>query len=530
MVTVDLERMKQYGVYDQSLGFCLDVSGMPFEEGYLDRMGQAMTRAFADMAQLEAGAIANPDEQRMVGHYWLRAPELAPETLGAEIRRVKDEIGQFAQAVRKAEIRNERGEAFERFLLVGIGGSALGPQLVGDALGIPGQGLTPYFFDNTDPDGMDRVLASIGYGLDQTLALVISKSGGTIETRNGMLEVQRAMTRMGLDWPRRFVAVTQAGSKLDQQAADQGWLRRFPMWDWIGGRFSVTSAVGLLPAALQGINIDAFLEGAAGMDARTRSGQISENPAALLSLMWYWAGGGEGKRDMVLLPYRDRLGLFAKYLQQLVMESLGKDRGEGQTPRYQGIAVYGNKGSTDQHAYVQQLLEGVPNAFVTFIEVRQDAREDVWPVQGQITSGDYLRAFLYGTRQALSQRGRPHMTLSVDALNARTLGALIALYERAVGFYASLAGINAYHQPGVESGKKSAARVAEIQEMILAYMARAGGTARTAEQVAEALELEGEKDIVWNTLENLSLNRRGIRRIPGKRPWENQFESISKNS
>jgi glucose-6-phosphate isomerase len=95
-----------------------------------------------------------------------------------------------------------------------------------------------------------------------------------------------------------------------------------------------------------------------------------------------------------------------------------------------------------------------------------------------------------------------------------------------VGFYASLTGINAYHQPGVESGKKSAARVVEIQEMILAYMARAGGNARTAGQVAEALGLEAEGDMVWNTLENLSLNRRGIRRILGERPWDCLFETI----
>jgi glucose-6-phosphate isomerase len=522
---MDFERMKRYGVYDARLGFGLDVSGMPFEEGYLNGMKPRMEQAFEAMAQLEAGAVANPDEGRMVGHYWLRTPELAPGGLAAEIAKVREDIRSFCEEVIHGDIRAGDDEPFENFILAGIGGSALGPQLTADALGHSARGLKPYFFDNTDPDGMDRTLETVGDGLARTLVLVISKSGGTIETRNGMLEIQRAMEQRGVDWPRQFVAVTQAGSGLDRQAADQGWLHRFPMWDWVGGRYSVTSAVGLLPASLQGIDADAFLEGAAQMDALTRVRRIEPNPAAVLSLMWYWAAGGEGKRDMVLLPYRDQLSLFAKYLQQLVMESLGKDRGEGQVPRYQGIAVYGNKGSTDQHAYVQQLLEGVPNAFVTFIETRRDARPEPAPIQGRITSGDYLRAFLYGTRQALTQRGRPNMTVTVDVLDARTLGALIALYERAVGFYASLTGINAYHQPGVESGKKSAARVVEIQEALMGYFdsLEAGAAAVTAEQAARALGLEPELDVVWNTLENLSLNHRGIRRTPGDKPWENRY-------
>jgi glucose-6-phosphate isomerase len=116
----------------------------------------------------------------------------------------------------------------------------------------------------------------------------------------------------------------------------------------------------------------------------------------------------------------------------------------------------------------------------------------------------------------------------VNVLNAYTLGALIALYERAVGFYASLTEINAYHQPGVESGKKSAARVIEIQEALMGHLASldAGAGPVTAEQAAEALGLEAELDIVWNTLENLSLNRREIRRIPGDKPWENRYASV----
>src|SRR5207302_240487 len=133
----------------------------------------------------------------------------------------------------------------------------------------------------------------------------------------------------------------------------RGWLARFPMHDWVGGRTSIMSAVGLLPMALQGFVIDDFLRGAAMMDEHTRVDDVTGNASMLLALMWYHAGNGRGQKDMVILPYKDRLTLFSKYLQQLVMESLGKEHDLDGKVVNQGIAVYGNKGSTDQHAYVQ---------------------------------------------------------------------------------------------------------------------------------------------------------------------------------
>jgi glucose-6-phosphate isomerase len=175
----------------------------------------------------------------------------------------------------------------------------------------------------------------------------------------------------------------------------------------------------------------------------------------LLALMWFYAGDGQGKKDMVILPYKDRLALFSKYLQQLVMESLGKEKDLDGKIVHQGIAVYGNKGSTDQHAYVQQLRDGVANFFVTFIEVRKDRSSGRFDVEPGVTSGDYLQGFLRGTRAALYENERDSITLSIPQVDAFEVGALIALYERAVGFYGSLVHINAYHQPGVEGGQKS---------------------------------------------------------------------------
>ena len=216
--------------------------------------------------------------------------------------------------------------------------------------------------------------------------------------------------------------------------------------------------MGLLPAALQGIDIDAMRSAGAAPTAiaATRGHETLHNPAALLALMWYAATDGKGKKDMVVLPYKDRLLLFSRYLQQLVMESLGKRLDLDGKKVEQGIAVYGNKGSTDQHAYLQQLRDGVNNFFVTFIRVLESGGAPV-EVEPGVTAGDYLHGFLVGTREALYGNDRQSMTITIRQVNARTVGALIALFERAVGLYASLIRINAYNQPGVEAGKKAAA-------------------------------------------------------------------------
>jgi glucose-6-phosphate isomerase len=158
---------------------------------------------------------------------------------------------------------------------------------------------------------------------------------------------------------------------------------------------------------------------------------------------------------MVILPYKDRLDLFSNFLQQLIMESLGKKRDRDGKVVEQGPTVSGNKGSTDQHAYVQQLRDGIRNFFATFLEVLSD-RPGISPfIEEDVTTGDYLEGFLLGTPQALYENGRESVTITVDPIDAYHLGVLIALSERTVSFYASMININAYHQPGVEAGKKS---------------------------------------------------------------------------
>jgi len=376
---------------------------------------------------------------------------------------------------------------------------------VADALGRgSGDRLAPSFLDNTDPDGFARVLGGLGPELDRTLVVVTSKSGGTPETRNGMLAAAAAFREAGLPFAAHAVAITQAGSTMDQLAVAEGWLARFPMWDWVGGRTSELSAVGLLPAALQGIDVDALLGGAAAMDEATRVADARKNPAALLALCWYQATGGTGDKAMVVLPYKDRLLLFSRYLQQLVMESLGK-RLDLQGHRVdQGLSVYGNKGSTDQHAYVQQLRDGVPDFFATFVRVLEDGGAPL-EVEPGVRPGDYLHGFLLGTRAALFENGRESITITVPRVDARTVGALVALFERAVGLYASLIGVNAYHQPGVEAGKKAAAAVLALQAKVVAAL---DGTARSAEAVASRAGAAGEAEAVLLILEHLAANGR----------------------
>jgi glucose-6-phosphate isomerase len=276
--------------------------------------------------------------------------------------------------------------------------------------------------------------------------------------------------------------------------------------------------------ALQGVDVNGFLEGSRLCDKITREKSVPSNPAALLALMWHHATGGRGSRDMVILPYKDRLLLFTKYLQQLIMESIGKEKDLDGKIVHQGISVFGNKGTTDQHAYVQQLRDGVNNFFVTFIEVQKDRDGRSPEVERGVTSGDYLSSFLQGTRDALSEKSRESLTITVRRLDARSLGAIIALFERAVGLYAALVNINAYHQPGVEAGKKMAGSVIELQRRLTAHLRQHRNRVFSVDELAAACS--GDPETVYHILEHMSENRdHSIVRTVGGRPFESRYAS-----
>ena len=293
------------------------------------------------------------------------------------------------------------------------------------------------------------------------------------------------------------------------------------MWDWVGGRTSEFSSVGLLPIALQGFDLDQIIKGAADMDTLTRERNTRSNPAALLAIGWYHCGCGKGSKDMVVLPYKDRLELFSRYLQQLVMESLGKERDLDGVVVNQGLSVYGNKGSTDQHAYVQQLRDGVHNFFTVFIEVLRDRSPrtvpatdiseidaDSYEVESGITSGDYLMGFYLGTRSALFDNKRESITVTIPEVSEYYVGMLIALFERAVGIYASMININAYHQPGVEAGKKAAAQVLTLQLRVVEFLQSCRKAVSVDEIVNELGVSQSNEETVFKVLRHLAANNR----------------------
>ncbi len=501
------ERFQKYYTEFPQIGLAIDLSRMNVDDAFFAAMEPRAQKALADMDALEKGAIANPDENRMVGHYWLRNPKLAPTPeITREIEDTLQKIKAFTAEIHSGKIVGAGG-TFKNYLLIGIGGSALGPQFVAHALGNPATDkLRPFFFDNTDPDGMERVLATIGGDLNRTLCIVISKSGGTKETRNGMLVAKAAYENAGLFFGQHAVAVTMSKSELDNYSINNNWMERMPMWDWVGGRTSELSVVGLLPAALQGIDIDEMLLGAKECDQLNRQKNPLKCPSMLLSLAWYASGNGKGLKNMVLLPYKDRLEFFSKYLQQLVMESLGKELDLDNNVVHQGITVLGNKGATDQHSYIQQLRDGLNDYFATFIEVLEDQSGPSIAVEGNFTSGDFLHGFYLGTRQALAENDRESITMTIQKVSPYSIGSMIALFERAVSYYAFIVNINAYHQPGVEAGKKAAATVILVQNKTVNYLRTNSAQWFTVEAIAKHIGFDDEPELIFKICNHLSKN------------------------
>ncbi len=474
-------------------GFVVDLSDAP-TTGEVD-----LRPALAAMQALEDGAIANPSEQRQVGHYWLRDPDRAPSSaITAAIRAVHTQVDQL-----------QVGDK-DTVLLVGIGGSALGAEFAFDALATTRPTRRLVVLDTVDPAGMAHLL----HGVDphRTVALITSKSGSTAEIRTGLRAVEAHWAQAGACFADHAIAITGPNSGLEDMA--KSWLATFPVWEWVGGRTSLTSAVGLVPMTLCGLDATQMLAGARQMDAWTRNAP-DDNPAAQLAAAWWVAGNGQGDRALVIEPYINRFRGLSRYIQQLVMESVGKGSDREGNPIKQGLTVYGNKGSADQHALLQQLQEGRDDAFVHFVSTRHTAAGS--PLERE--AADLQLSLLEGTRDALTRAGRPSVTFQLPEPTAHCLGALLALFERAVGLYAELANINAYDQPGVERSKRAAARYLEIHSRLLAAL---DGTPKTADTLATEIGLDPGR--TWRILTHLATTNRA-KRSCGKGPSEDTFSS-----
>jgi glucose-6-phosphate isomerase len=488
-------------------GFTLDVSGMDLSEEAIAALldggdDSRLARAHRGLQAIEAGAIKNPDENRQVTHFSDRLSY--PES--AEFR----EVEAFAEEVRL-------NPDVDAVIINGIGGSALGPQLLQFALNGPywnelsvdaRRGYPRiYFIDNTDTAGLAD--AKLVVDLAEAIVVTISKSGSTQETKNNMIALEQAYAAQGLEFARHAVAITMAGSQLDQHARSNDWSKVLPMAESIGGRTSETNIVGHVPAALTGIDFRAFVGGARAMDEVTRNPELSANPAYQLAAAWYIAGNGRGDRNMVVVPYSDRLVLLAKYLQQLVMESLGKELDLDGNVVHQGLTVYGNKGGTDAHAYIQQLNDGRDDFFITFIEPLLDAEQV--EVGDGLTMGDYLHGFKEGLTNALRGKGRKVIDIVIDQLDAESLGMLVALYERAVAVYAELININAFHQPGVQAYKLASKEVNAVNLKLQEWLrgrAEATPFSGTAAEVAEVSGLAENAVTVGGLLAKFAVNKR----------------------
>ncbi len=488
------EKYCNYLWFDKKLNIWLDISKINFNNDDICSLEKKFKDVFTSIKELEAGAISNIDENRQVGHYWLRNSSIAPSNnVSEEIRKEINIISKFGKDILNGKIKSNKNQNYTNVLWIGIGGSSLGPLLITEALQKCSEGLAFSYIDNIDPFLITETLDELSDKLQTTLFVVVSKSGGTPEPKITMDIIKRYIENKEYDWNSNAIAITMKDSKLYKKATTENWLKIFNLPDWVGGRTSITSSVGLLPLALINENIFEFIKGASIMDEITRSIEFRNNPAALLSSAWYLSGDGKGKRDMVVLPYRDRLQVFSKYLQQLVMESLGKKYNRNGEIVNQGISVFGNKGSTDQHAYVQQLRDGIDNFFCIFIELLDN------PIENNIFNKDnpkeYLSGFLQGTRSALSNENRQSITITLDKLNALTLGALIALFERTVSFYAELVNINAYDQPGVEAGKKAAANIINYQKQVSELLNQ--GEEFTINDIKNLLEISSSEPIFF---------------------------------
>ncbi|MFN3520913.1 MAG: glucose-6-phosphate isomerase [Phenylobacterium sp.] len=440
--------------------------------------------------RLFAGEEVNASEHRAVLHPALRAPAGSRfAALGAPVSGAVEEtraaIRAFAEAVRSGTRRGATGERFTAVLHIGIGGSDLGPRLVWEALRPLVPDLDLRFAANVDP--AELALALQGLDPASTLVVVVSKTFTTLETLSNA-EAARAWLRAGLGdaGDSHLVAVSAAPDVA--QAFGVPAAQVFAFWDWVGGRYSLWSAVGLSCAVALGPDaFEALLAGAAAMDAHFVSAPLETNAPVQLALGHVFNRNGLGRPIRAVVPYAQRLRLFPPFLQQLEMESNGKrvDAHGRPVARPTAASVFGDAGTNGQHAFFQLLHQGTDVIPVDIVAVRRagegDPRAQTKLLANAVAQAEALmvgrpeaevRAELEAKglapaeiEELAPQRAfpgdRPSSFILIDALTPEALGALIALYEHKTFVEGVLWGINSFDQWGVELGKTLAGRILE---------------------------------------------------------------------
>ena len=399
----------------------------------------------------------------------------------AEVRRRRSQgeygfygLGDQPQAVQAIRRFAEGvGQAFDHILVLGIGGSALGAKALLNALRRPawnelddeGREFFPRLtvLDNVDPTSVADALRRIDPR--RVLVNVISKSGGTAETMAQYLVVRNWLEQaLGPAATRHLVFTTDPVKGALREIAQRDGIAALEVPPDVGGRFSVLSPVGLLPAALVGIDIEALLGGARDALARAEHDDLRHNPAALYSALHWTADTTLGTRVHVLMPYTDRLREFAEWYRQLWAESLGKARDRRGQTVHLGPTPVGAVGATDQHSQVQLFMEGPFDKVITFVAVDHFAEDVAIPPGSSLpadlaylpghTLGGLLHAEYQATAAALARMGRMNCSLHLPALSAAVLGEVIMFFQLATGYAGVWYGIDPFDQPGVELGKR----------------------------------------------------------------------------
>ncbi|HEC31109.1 MAG TPA: glucose-6-phosphate isomerase [Deltaproteobacteria bacterium] len=363
-------------------------------------------------------------------------------------------------------IRNE----FKNLVVLGIGGSALGTIAIQNALNGPFRGsredhVNVFVTDNVDPDYFGSLLETLD--IKETCFLVISKSGTTAETMSQFMVVRDLVKKSGGEnaLSRQIFAITDPEKGCLREIALEEKYTILTIPPAVGGRFSVLSPVGLLPAAVMGVDIDEMLAGARHIDKKCADPRLWENPAYTLGAVYYLADRKKGQNILVFMPYSNRLYSIADWLRQLIAESLGKKYSLDGKEIFVGPTPIKALGTTDQHSQLQLYMEGPFNKMITFFRVQSFDREVSIPVAFQGNDalnylsgkdlGTLINAEQTATAIALAQNGRANITVTVPSINPFTIGQIFFLFEVTTVFMGSLYNINPLDQPGVEESKKN---------------------------------------------------------------------------
>jgi glucose-6-phosphate isomerase len=391
-----------------------------------------------------------------------RLREAVDELLGSSPGFMRlPKTGKYAEvSVRVAE--EIQGSGATDFIHVGIGGSALGPMALHKALNHPYYNQLPdrrgpriHFAENTDPNTLSAILDILDP--ESTWVNVITKSGSTAETMANFLVIRGFLIDSvgNFGYQERSLATTDPEEGFLKEIADREDLKVLPIPRDVGGRFSVLTPVGLLPAAVAGLDVEALLSGAAQCVDEVNE-QGAEHPAIIGAAMNYLMDTARGRNVRVMMTYADALERLAAWFVQLWAESLGKD-GKGSTP-------HGAVGTTDQHSQVQLYMEGPQDKVIEIVEVDNHPRDLTIPnayedlegvgYLGGHTMADLLNVECDATRRALAEAGRPNSTIKLGAVSEENLGYVFQALEVQTAIAGSLYGVNAFNQPGVEAGKQ----------------------------------------------------------------------------